>query len=186
MQKIIIAITGASGSLYAKLLLKSLGKLYSQYEAGALVFSKKGEEVWQYELNETVQLPPNFKQYHNDDFFSPIASGSAGFATMIICPCSMGTLGRIASGVSEDLIGRAADVVLKERGRLIIVPRETPYNLIHLNNMKTLTEAGAIICPASPSFYSHPRNLEEVAYTVVDRILSLAGFEFEKYKWSGK
>lgn len=186
MQKIIIAITGASGSLYAKLLLKRLEQLTGQYRAGALVFSKKGEEVWQFELNENVQLPANFKQFQNDDFFSPIASGSAGYTTMIICPCSMGTLGRIAAGVSEDLIGRAADVILKERGKLIMVPREAPLNLIHINNMKTLTEAGAVICPASPSFYSRPGNLEEMAYTVVDRILSLAGFEFERYKWSEK
>ncbi len=184
MQKIIVAVTGASGSIYAKLLLKKFDQLSDQIKAGALVVSQKGEEVWHYELNENIEVPQAFKRYAENDFFSPIASGSAGYKTMIICPCSMGTLGRIASGVSSDLISRAADVILKERGKLIIVPRETPYNLIHINNMKTLTEAGAIICPASPSFYSIPKNIEELAQTVVDRILTLAGFEISSYKWS--
>ena len=103
---------------------------------------------------------------------------------MIICPCSMGTMGRIAGGFSDDLITRAADVVLKERGKLIIVPREAPYSLIHINNMKTITEAGGIICPASPSFYSKPQSIEDVAITVVERVLSLAGFQFERYRWA--
>ena len=102
---------------------------------------------------------------------------------MIICPCTMGTLGRIAAGVAGDLMTRAADVMLKERGKLILVPRETPFNLIHLNNMKLLTETGAIICPASPSFYSKPSSTEQLAMTVVDRALSLAGFDFERYRW---
>lgn len=184
MQKIILAVTGASGSLYAKLLLNRLEQLSNQFEAGAFVVSQKGEEVWQYELKEPIKFPPVFKRYQENDFFSPIASGSAGYKTMIICPCSMGTMGRIAVGVSSDLISRAADVILKERGKLILVPRETPYNLIHINNMKTLTEAGAIICPASPSFYSIPKNIEELAQTVVDRILTLAGFEISGFKWA--
>jgi len=102
---------------------------------------------------------------------------------MIICPCTMGTLGRIASGISTDLLTRAADVMLKERRKLILVPREAPFNLIHLNNMKLLTETGAIICPASPSFYSKPVTIEELAMTVVDRVLVLAGFEFPTFHW---
>ena len=115
-----------------------------------------------------------------------MASGSAGYTAMIICPCSMGTLGRIASGVSDDLMTRAADVVLKEKQKLILVPREAPYNLIHLNNMKLLTEAGAVICPASPSFYSKPATINDVVMTVVDRALTLAGLELETSHWGDK
>jgi len=102
---------------------------------------------------------------------------------MIICPCSMGTMGRIASGISNDLTTRAADVILKERRKLILIARETPYSLIHINNMKTITEAGGIICPATPSFYSKPNNFEELAATVIDRALDLSGFDFKKYSW---
>jgi 4-hydroxy-3-polyprenylbenzoate decarboxylase len=112
-----------------------------------------------------------------------MASGSAGYDVMIICPCTMGTLGRIAAGVSNDLMTRAADVILKEREKLILVTREMPYSLIHLNNMKLLTEAGAIICPASPSFYSKPQTMDEVVMTVVDRVLKLAGFDFSSFHW---
>jgi len=116
------------------------------------------------------------KEYSNKDFFVPFASGSSDFDTMIICPASMGILGRIASGTSDDLIARGADVMLKERRKLILVPRETPYNLIHIRNMETLTLAGAIICPASPSFYSKPASIDELVMTVVERVISLAGF----------
>jgi 4-hydroxy-3-polyprenylbenzoate decarboxylase len=114
---------------------------------------------------------------------APFASGSAGFDTMIVCPCSMGTLGRVASGVSDDLITRAADVILKERRKLILLVRETPYNLIHINNMKTISEAGGIICPATPSFYSLPKTIEEVAATVINRVIDLVGFDYESYQW---
>jgi 4-hydroxy-3-polyprenylbenzoate decarboxylase len=105
---------------------------------------------------------------------------------MIIIPCSMGTLGRIASGTSADLITRAADVILKERRRLICVVRETPYHLIHIRNMETLTLAGGIICPATPSFYSNPVTIEDVAATVVDRVLDLAGFDIQTFRWGVK
>jgi 4-hydroxy-3-polyprenylbenzoate decarboxylase len=102
---------------------------------------------------------------------------------MIICPASMGTLGRIANGTSDDLTARAADVMLKERRRLILVPREAPYSLVHIRNMETLTLAGAVICPASPSFYSKPSTIEELALTIVDRIIDLAGFSNNTYRW---
>jgi len=102
---------------------------------------------------------------------------------MIIIPCSMGTLGRIANGISSDLITRAADVILKERRKLICVARETPYNLIHIKNMETITLAGGIICPATPSFYSQPKTIEDVASTVVDRVIDLAGFKLESFRW---
>ena len=114
---------------------------------------------------------------------APFASGSAAYNIMIIIPCSMGTLGRIASGISNDLISRAADVVLKERRKLICVVRDTPYNLIHIRNMETITLAGGIIAPATPSFYSKPTTIEEVAATVVDRIIDLAGLQNESYRW---
>ena len=115
---------------------------------------------------------------------APFASGSAKYESMIVCPCSMGLMERVAQGISNDLITRAADVILKERRRLIVVPRDTPYNLIHINNMKLITEAGGIVCPASPSFYSRPTTIEEVAATVVDRVIDLAGFDLKTYRWN--
>ncbi len=181
--KIIIGITGASGSLYGKLLLDKVKKLEDQLEECGVVFSDNARAVWTYELGKFDEKEVPFPVYRPDDFFSPLASGSAGYDVMIVCPCTMGTLGRIASGVSSDLLTRAADVILKERKKLILVPREMPYSMIHLNNMKILTEAGAIICPASPSFYSKPQNMEEAVMTVVDRVLTLAGFEFASYSW---
>jgi 4-hydroxy-3-polyprenylbenzoate decarboxylase len=181
--RLIIGITGASGSIYGKLLLDKVISLKDQVEECGVIFSDHAKAVWTYELGsfEEKQIP--FRVYNPDDFFSPLASGSAVYDVMIVCPCTMGTLGRIASGVSTDLLTRAADVILKERKRLILVPREMPYNLIHLRNMKLVTETGAIICPASPSFYSKPQNIEEAVMTVVDRVLSLAGFEFPSFHW---
>jgi 4-hydroxy-3-polyprenylbenzoate decarboxylase len=123
------------------------------------------------------------KEYPNDSYFAPFASGSSQYDTMIICPASMGTVGRIANGISDTLIARTADVMLKERRRLIIVPREAPYSLIHLKNMKKLTLAGAVICPASPSFYSKPSTIDDLVMTVVDRIIDLAGFTNDTYRW---
>jgi 4-hydroxy-3-polyprenylbenzoate decarboxylase len=183
-KKIVVAITGASGSVYAKRLLDKLSALPTKLDACAVVFSKNAKSIWAYELKEMVDKANfPFPLFEPNDFYAPFASGSAGYDTMVILPCSMGTLGRIASGVSDDLITRAADVMLKERGRLIVVPREMPYNLIHLRNMVTLTEAGAIVAPATPSFYSLPANMEELIDTVVNRILDLAGIENEGYRW---
>ena len=191
MKKIIIGITGASGAIYGKLLLERMQGLHDQIETCGIIFSENAKAVWKFELNEDddpdrVEHPDRvekFQFYQPDDFFAPMASGSAGYDAMIICPCTMGTLGRIASGVSSDLLTRAADVMLKEHRKLILVPRETPFNLIHLSNMKLLAEAGAIICPASPSFYSKPATIEALAMTVVDRVLKLAGFDFNTYTW---
>jgi len=186
--KLIIGITGASGAIYGKLLLERLQGLHDQFETCGIIFSENAKAVWKYEFNEDpdgVSHPDGVRMVYYDpqDLFAPMASGSAGYDTMIVCPCTMGTLGRIASGVSSDLLTRAADVILKERRKLILVPRETPFSLIHLNNMKLLTEAGAIICPASPSFYSKPATIETLAMTVVDRVLALAGFELESFNW---
>jgi len=182
-RKIILAITGASGSVYAERLLKRLSGLKTPPAEIAVVFSDTAKEIWVHETGRKIKLMPPSNEYENDSFFAPFASGSSHYDTMIICPASMGTMGRIANGTSNDLIARAADVILKERRRLIIVPREAPYNLIHIRNMETLTLAGAIICPASPSFYSQPKTIENLIDTVIDRIISLAGFEADTYKW---
>lgn len=185
-KKIIIGITGASGAIYAKVLLKKLSKLKNQIVDIGIVMSKNAKDVWLYELGEKSYENFSFSFYQKDDFFAPFASGSAKYDTMIICPCSMGTLSRITHGISNDLITRAADVILKERRKLILVVRETPYSPLHIANMKTLTDAGAIICPASPSFYSRPTNFEELAATVVDRVLDLAGITIPTYRWGDK
>jgi flavin prenyltransferase len=183
-KKVIVGITGASGSVYAKLLLEKLTYLSDQTESVGLVMSDNARKVWEHELGNDSYRDFSFTCFEKNDFNAPFASGSARYETMIICPCSMGTLARIASGISNDLITRAADVILKERRRLILVTRDTPLSLIHINNMKTLSEAGGIICPASPSFYSRPRTIEELASTVVDRVLDLAGFELKTFRWN--
>jgi flavin prenyltransferase len=182
--KIIVGVTGASGAIYAKVLLETLVNLKDQIEAAGIVISDTAKSVWEFELGERSFEKLPFPQYAGNDFFAPFASGSARYETMIICPCSMGTMGRIASGISTDLVTRAADVILKERRRLILVLRDTPYSLIHINNMKTITEAGGIICPASPSFYSKPADFESLARTVVDRVIDLAGLRHGTFRWN--
>ncbi|MBA3665316.1 MAG: UbiX family flavin prenyltransferase [Bacteroidetes bacterium] len=181
--KIVIAVTGASGSIYAKVLLDKLKNLQAQFTEISIVMSDNARYVWEHELGNTDYKDYNFKTFDKMDFAAPFASGSAKYNTMIICPCSMGTLARIASGISNDLITRAADVILKERRKLILMTRDTPLSLIHINNMKTVTEAGAIVCPASPSFYSKPETIEAVAATVVDRVIDLIGIESESFRW---
>jgi 4-hydroxy-3-polyprenylbenzoate decarboxylase len=185
MRKIVVAITGASGSIYAKLLLDKLAALQQQWNEVSVVMSDNAKQVWQTELKNDSFSKFSFKIYNPSDFSAPFASGSGRYDTMLIVPCSMGTLGRIATGISNDLVSRAADVILKERRKLICMVRDTPYNLIHIRNMETVTLAGGIICPASPSFYSRPSTIEEVAATVVDRILDLAGFDIKTFRWGG-
>jgi len=182
-RKIVIAVTGASGSIYADLLIRKLQQLPGQWEALSLVMTENAREVWKIELNNDDFLNTELPVYSQQDFNAPFASGSGQYDTMIIIPCSMGTLGRIASGISNDLISRAADVILKERRKLICVIRDTPYNLVHIRNMETVTLAGGIICPATPSFYSKPATIEAVASTVVDRVIDLAGLQNESYRW---
>jgi flavin prenyltransferase len=183
MQKIVLAITGASGSVYAKLLLEKLISLKAQWDELSVVMTENAKLVWKTELDDEDFRNYPVRYYGTQDFMAPFASGSGQYNTMIIAPCSMGTLGRIATGISTDLITRAADVVLKERRKLICVVRDTPYNLIHIKNMATVTEAGGIICPATPSFYSKPQTIEAVAMTVVERILDLAGLDSKGYRW---
>ena len=182
-RKIVVAVTGASGVIYAKLLIEKLKQLNAPPKEIAVIFSASAKKIWIDETGSAFEATPPAKEYCNDSFFAPFASGSSTYDTMIICPASMGTIGRIANGTSDNLIARAADVMLKERRKLIITPRETPYNLIHIENFKTLTLAGAVICPASPSFYSAPQTINDLAMTVVDRIIDLAGFENNSFRW---
>ena len=182
-KKIVVAIGGSSGSIYAKVLLDKLTLLHDKKEAVGLVMSENARYNWDYELGNEDWKNYDFKVYEKMDFMAPFASGSAKYETMIVCPCSMGLMARIATGISNDLVTRAADVILKERRRLILVPRDAPLSIIHINNMKIVTEAGGIICPASPSFYSRPTTFEELAATVIDRVLDLAGFDLASYRW---
>jgi 4-hydroxy-3-polyprenylbenzoate decarboxylase len=182
-RKIVVAIGGSSGSIYAKVLFDRLLQLSDQWSAVGVVMSDNARFNWTYELGDESYHDYPFDFFDKQDFKAPFASGSARYDTMIACPCSMGLLGRIAAGVSDDLVTRAADVMLKERRRLILVPRETPLHLLHLRNMVAITEAGGIICPASPSFYSRPADLEALVSTVTDRVLDLAGFSVGTYRW---
>ena len=179
--KIIVAITAASGAIYARQLLENLF-VSNQVEKIALIHSTNAEAVAEV---EGVTLPQSDKivRYSNSDMFASVASGSAAWDAMVVIPSSVGTLGRVASGVSQTLIERAADVMLKERRRLIFVLRETPLSLIHLRNMVTVTEAGAIVLPASPSFYSNPQTIEEACNTVTERVISLLGITSQRYQW---
>ena len=188
MHKIVIAVTGASGSVYARLLIEKLLSIKEQWTELSVVITENAKEIWQTELGDRFDTSQDntIRYFTQKDFSAPFASGSAKYDIMMIVPCSMGTLGRIASGVSDDLITRAADVILKERRKLICVIRDTPYNLIHIRNMETITLAGGIICPASPSFYSKPKTIEDAAATVVDRVIDIAGLHIDSFRWGSK
>jgi 4-hydroxy-3-polyprenylbenzoate decarboxylase len=174
--KLVVAVGGASGSIYARRLLDTLAA-HKAGDPGALevglCFSSAGAEVWNHEIGAVPDYP--FTRYGLRDFRAPFASGSAGWQAMVVVPCSTGGLARIAHGVSENLIERAADVMLKERRRLVLVVRETPLSLIHLENMAAVTRAGAVVLPASPSFYSKPASIDALLDTVVARILDHVG-----------
>lgn len=180
--KLAIGITGASGAIYAKLLLQKLNELLDQLTEVGVVFSSNAKFVWKYELEEQANVY-GFTEYQNSNFMAPFASGSAKYDAMVIIPCSMGTLGRIANGTSESLMLRAADVMLKERRKLILVARETPLNLVHIKNMELVTQAGAIVCPATPSFYNKPESIEDACLTVVNRVIDLLGLEQNISRW---
>ena len=183
MKKIAIAVTGASGSIYAKLLMEKLVQLKDQLEELSIVMTDNAKFVWQTEIGNTDYDKFPGRHFSTKDFTAPIASGSAKYDGLIIIPCSMGTLGRIASGISNDLITRAADVMLKERKKLICVLRDSPYNLIHIRNMETVTLAGGIICPASPSFYNNPHTIEEAVQTIINRIIDLIDLNNSSFRW---
>ena len=178
---IIVAITGASGAIYARQILDLLINS-EEVSRVALVMSDHARDVVE---AEGVVLPASDKvqQFANDDMWSSLASGSARWDSMIIVPCSMGTVGRIASGVSRTLIERAADVMLKERRKLVAVVREAPYSLIHLRNLTTITEAGAIVLPASPSFYFKPQTIDELTMTISQRAVEMLGIEVKHRSW---
>ena len=178
---IVVAITGASGAIYARQSIELL--LANQaVERIALILSDNAEGVI---AHEGVTLPADsrIERFANDDMWSSVASGSACWDAMIVVPSSMGTVGRIASGVSQSLIERAADVMLKERRRLVLVVREAPYSLIHLRNMTTITEAGGIIIPASPSFYFNPQDVESLALTISTRAVEMLGVKVDHQHW---
>jgi 4-hydroxy-3-polyprenylbenzoate decarboxylase len=181
--KLVIAATGASGSIYLQRLLAQIDCAGHEVH---LVLSAPARQVAKQELDDFT-IPPNVIQHSENDMKVPFVSGSARFDAMVIVPCSMATLGRIASGSGDSALLRAADVFLKERRKLIVVPRETPWNLIHARNVVTLLEAGAIVLPAIPSFYSRPGSLTAVVDTVVWRILDQIGLPSSRaYRWGHK
>jgi len=170
--KVLVAITGASGLIYAQRLLDNLNVTQHQVD---LVLSNYAHSVIVQELPGGLRLDPKVTTHGLKSMNAPFASGSRAPDAMVIIPCSMGTLGRIAHGYSEDVLLRAADVVLKEKKKLILVPRETPLNLVHVRNFELLMLAGATILPANPCFYTHPKTVEELADTVVARVLDHLG-----------
>jgi 4-hydroxy-3-polyprenylbenzoate decarboxylase len=169
--RLVLAATGASGAIYLQRLLQQIDTTAHEVH---LVFSAYARQVIAEELGQ-LTVPEGVAQHGDKSMNVPFVSGSARFDAMVVVPCSMGTLGRIASGTSDSTILRAADVFLKERRPLILVPRETPWNLIHARNVVTLLEAGASVLPASPGFYSRPQTIEQLADTVVARILDQLG-----------
>lgn len=182
-RKIVIVVGGASGAIYAKILMEKLLSIKEQWVKVGIVMSDNAKYNWEYELGGATYNNYPYDFYNKNDFMAPFASGSAQYDTLIAIPCSMGLLGRIAGGISDDLSTRAADVMLKERRKLILVTRETPLSLIHIQNMEKITLAGGIICPATPSFYAHATTIEDLVTTVVDRVLILAGFDVPTYQW---
>src|SRR5882724_602494 len=170
--RILVAITGASGAQYTQRLLDNIDS--SQHEVH-VVMSHYAQAVIAEELPDGLRLPPGVTTHGLKSMNAPFASGSNAVDVMVVIPCSMGTLGRIAHGLSEDVLLRAADVVLKERKKLILVPRETPLSLVHVKNFELLLQAGAVLIPANPFFYSHPATIEQVVDTVVARVLDHLG-----------
>ena len=178
--KLVIAATGASGTIYLQRLLDQIDAIANEVH---LVMSVHAKQVAAQEV-EHLAVPQGVVQHAENDLNVPFVSGSARFDAMVIVPCSMATLGRIASGVSDSALLRAADVFLKERRKLIVVPRETPWSLIHARNVVTLLEAGAVVLPAIPSYYSRPQSVNDVVDTVVWRILDQIGLPNPRaYRW---
>ena len=182
-KRITVAVSGASGSIYARLLVQCL--MASDAADVTMIFTANGKEVMEQEEGVAWLEPyrDRLRVVGNRDFGCSVASGSGRDEAMVVVPCSVGMLSRIATGQSDDLISRGADVMLKERRRLILVVRETPLNLIHLRNMVQLTEAGGIVLPAAPSFYRVPQHIEELCMSVVGRVLSLLGIGSGEAGW---
>lgn len=195
-QSVVIGVTGASGAIYAQRLLRAVVR---QVEIVHFTMSQRGAQVFNYELGLDLSLknfdpepllgfrPANLRFWHPADLNAPFASGSAAADAMVIVPCSMSKVSVIAQGYSEDLLARAADVALKERRTLILVPRETPFSLVHLRNLTAVTEAGAVVMPAMPSFYQLPKTVDDVVDTVVHRIVDHLGHAIpDSARWAGE
>jgi 4-hydroxy-3-polyprenylbenzoate decarboxylase len=186
-RKVVVGITGASGAAYARRCIALLQEraLQGEVELGVCA-SPTADEVWALECGGDMREELGAKVWGGRDYNAPFASGSAGWHAMVVVPCSMGTVARIAHGVSDSLLTRAADVMLKERRTLIVVPRETPLSLMHLENLTALARAGAIVLPAMPSFYGKPESVGDVVDTVVARVMDHLGIEapFAK-RWAG-
>ena len=183
--KLIVAITGASGSIYAKDLIERLIVAEQQITSLAIISSQNAKWIWEHELSEAWPTHKKITYYENNNFMAPFASGSSKWDAMAIVPASMGSIGRIANGISDDLISRSADVMLKEERKLIICPRETPLNQIHLRNLLQLQKAGGTILPTNPSFYSKPKTIKELIGSVSSRIIDHLGIRQEEaYRWS--
>ena len=195
-RRILIAVTGASGSIYAERLIQ---QCVARFPRVYVVATDAARQVIEHELpkggllrqileGETPESHRDcIRLMKNDDLFSPVASGSSAPTDMVVVPCSMGSLARIAQGHSTNLVERAADVVLKQRQRLIMVPRETPLNTIHLRNMLTLSEMGVAIVPAMPAFYQHPKTIDDMVDFVVGRLLELLDIDHDLYRpWNSR
>lgn len=190
--RLLVAITGASGSAYGLRLIERAAPLVGRV---SVVVSRAGAQVIAHEMGAPFDLdrpslrpflgrePENVRFHHPDNLFAACASGSSAPEAMVVVPCTMGTAARIAAGTADDLIGRAADVALKERRKLILVPRETPFSLIHLRNLTALTEAGALVLPACPGFYHHPQSVDDLVDFVVGRILDHLGLPNPQPRW---
>lgn len=180
---LVLAITGSSGACYPARLLE---KLCDRTEINlSIILTKNGREIWDYECAKPLPQALQWHYWDCDDFSAPFASGSNPADSMLVLPCSMGCLARIAQGFSDNLINRTADVQLKEKRPLVLVPRESPYNLIHLRNMTLLAQSGAIIAPASPPFYHRPQDITSLIDAFIDRLLFLCGAnrEYGGYQW---
>lgn len=192
-RRIFIGITGASGTIYAQRLVEKILSV-AELDRVYLTITASGLQVLRHELTSGELLreaidnknKPRIRVFANDDFFAPFASGSNAPDDMVVIPCSMGTLSRVAHGASSNLLERACDVVLKQKHRLILVPRETPLNVIQLQNMLTLAQAGAYIVPACPAFYHQPRQLDDVVNFVVDRVLDCLAYPHDGKRWNSR
>jgi len=182
-RNVVIAVTGASGSIYAHTLFEQLYNIREQLENVALIFSDNAKSIWKHEMGKSFENKYGFGVYETNDFSAPFASGSSYYDTMLVVPCSMGMLGRIAAGISNDLITRSADVILKEDRKLVLMLRDTPFNLIHIENMRKILLSGGKIFPAIPSFYNHPESLDELVENLVLRLLDNVGFDVAIKRW---
>lgn len=183
MKRYVVAVTGATGAVYARrALAAAAAKDGVEID---VVFSKTGRVVWEHEVGTPIAELP-MRTWSPGDFTAPFASGSARYDGMLVIPCSAGCMARIAQGISTDLVGRAGDVMLKERKPLVLVLRETPLSLVHLRAAAAVTEAGAVVMPASPSFYGRPGSVEDLVDSVVGRALDLLGIDNDLcHRWSG-